>query len=202
MATHSSTLAEKIPWTEEPGAGYCPWGRKKSDMTERLHFLSKLHPLKSLDIFQRSSCSHAQGDMSTKVYCNFINIRKKSEQKCPIGKWMVTCGVSITELRFGCQEFKRQCWQRGKVLESEKLPILGGELMSRDQLQGFCSVMTVFKGKILGGRISVNHRGRRVGSVFSTECRLADSLQVLPCLNDLPAGLLKGLLGGREFIIF
>ena len=40
MATHSSTLAYKIPWTEEPGAGYCPWGRKELDMTEKLHFLS------------------------------------------------------------------------------------------------------------------------------------------------------------------
>ena len=38
MATHSSTLAQKIPWTEEPGAGYCPWGRKELDTTERLHF--------------------------------------------------------------------------------------------------------------------------------------------------------------------
>ena len=38
MATHSSTLAWKIPWTEELGAGYCPWGRKESGMTERLHF--------------------------------------------------------------------------------------------------------------------------------------------------------------------
>ena len=27
----------KIPWTEEPG-GCSPWGRYKSDMTERLHF--------------------------------------------------------------------------------------------------------------------------------------------------------------------
>ena len=31
MATHSSILAQKIPWTEEPGgqrsmAGYSPWG--------------------------------------------------------------------------------------------------------------------------------------------------------------------------------
>ena len=34
MATRSSTLAKKIPWTEEPGAGYCPQGRKESDMTE------------------------------------------------------------------------------------------------------------------------------------------------------------------------
>ena len=23
---------------EEPGAGYCPWGRKELDTTERLHF--------------------------------------------------------------------------------------------------------------------------------------------------------------------
>ena len=42
MATHSSTLALKIPWTEELGAGYYPWGRKESGMTERLHFLSLL----------------------------------------------------------------------------------------------------------------------------------------------------------------
>ena len=39
VATHPSTLAQKIPWTEDPGAGYCPWGHKESDMTERLHKL-------------------------------------------------------------------------------------------------------------------------------------------------------------------
>ena len=37
MATHSSTLAWKIPWTEEPHMR-SPWGSEKSDMTERLHF--------------------------------------------------------------------------------------------------------------------------------------------------------------------
>ena len=37
MAPHSSTLAWKIPWTEEPG-GLRPWGRLESDVTERLHF--------------------------------------------------------------------------------------------------------------------------------------------------------------------
>ena len=36
MATHSSTLALKIPWTEELGAGYYPWGRKELDTTEKL----------------------------------------------------------------------------------------------------------------------------------------------------------------------
>ena len=38
MATHSSILAWRIPWTEEP-EGYSPWGRKESDTTERLHFI-------------------------------------------------------------------------------------------------------------------------------------------------------------------
>ena len=37
MATHSSTLAWKIPWTEEL-VGYSPRGHKESDMTEQLHF--------------------------------------------------------------------------------------------------------------------------------------------------------------------
>ena len=37
MAPQSSTLAWKIPWTEEPG-GLQSQGREKSDMTERLHF--------------------------------------------------------------------------------------------------------------------------------------------------------------------
>ena len=34
MATHSSTLALKIPWTEELGAVYYPWGHKESGTTE------------------------------------------------------------------------------------------------------------------------------------------------------------------------
>ena len=40
MAAHSSPLAWKIPWTEEPGS-YSPWGHKESDTTERLS-LSKV----------------------------------------------------------------------------------------------------------------------------------------------------------------
>ena len=40
MAAHSSTLAWKISWIEEPGRLHSPWGRKEADMTERLHFPS------------------------------------------------------------------------------------------------------------------------------------------------------------------
>ena len=35
MATHSSILAWRIPWTEEPG-GLWSVGRKEADMTEQL----------------------------------------------------------------------------------------------------------------------------------------------------------------------
>ena len=31
MATHSSILAWRIPWTEEPGGLYSSWGCKKVD---------------------------------------------------------------------------------------------------------------------------------------------------------------------------
>ena len=43
MATHSSILAWKIPWIEEPGRRYCPRGHKELDMTEHLstHALCK-----------------------------------------------------------------------------------------------------------------------------------------------------------------
>ena len=41
MAPHSSTLAWKIPWTEEPG-GLQSTGSLESDTTERLHFLFSL----------------------------------------------------------------------------------------------------------------------------------------------------------------
>ena len=35
MATHSSILAWRIPWTEEPGGlRYSPQGREESDATE------------------------------------------------------------------------------------------------------------------------------------------------------------------------
>ena len=38
MATHSSILAWKIPWSEGPD-GYSPWGSKESEMTAHTHVL-------------------------------------------------------------------------------------------------------------------------------------------------------------------
>ena len=41
MAAHSSILAWRIPWTEEP-VGYSPWGRKELDMTEAISMYAVL----------------------------------------------------------------------------------------------------------------------------------------------------------------
>ena len=49
-ATHSIILAWRIPWTEEPGGLYSPWGHKESDTTEGLTFIFSL-----LELFQAHS---------------------------------------------------------------------------------------------------------------------------------------------------
>ena len=43
MAIHASIVAWRIPWKEEPG-GYSPWGRRESDMTEKLTLAFTLTP--------------------------------------------------------------------------------------------------------------------------------------------------------------
>ena len=64
MATHSSILAWRIPWTEVPG-GLQSMGRKESDTTERLHLhFTFFHTLKGfgivnkaeVDVFLELSC--------------------------------------------------------------------------------------------------------------------------------------------------
>ena len=36
VAAHSSILAWRIPWTEEPVGLYSPWGHKELDMTKEI----------------------------------------------------------------------------------------------------------------------------------------------------------------------
>ena len=60
MATHSSILAWKIPWVEEP-VGYSPWGHKELDTTEQLHFTSSpmWYSLRSVKCYLFNNASHA-----------------------------------------------------------------------------------------------------------------------------------------------
>ena len=65
MATHSTILAWKIPWTEEPGRlqsmesprirSYSPWGHKESNMAKQLN----IHTDK---IFERIELYHTSCD--------------------------------------------------------------------------------------------------------------------------------------------
>ena len=44
MVTHSSILAWRIPWTEDPGGLYTPWGHKESGTNERpTHTYTQTH---------------------------------------------------------------------------------------------------------------------------------------------------------------
>ena len=50
MATRSSILAWRIPWTEEPGRLHSPWGCKETDTTEHLtlpFFRAQICPVKA-----------------------------------------------------------------------------------------------------------------------------------------------------------
>ena len=59
MATHSSNLAWRIPWTEEPGGLQGPWGHQQLDTTERLSkHQAALQRVCVTDILGHQRCSH------------------------------------------------------------------------------------------------------------------------------------------------
>ena len=43
VATHSSVLTWRIPWTEEPGGLYSPWRHEELDMTEATWHTHAIH---------------------------------------------------------------------------------------------------------------------------------------------------------------
>ena len=61
MAIHSSILAWRIPWTEEPGRLYSPGGSKKSDITERLKTLSQIRR-KQFSYGALNPCNNGAGE--------------------------------------------------------------------------------------------------------------------------------------------
>ena len=66
MAIHSSTLAWKIPWTEEPGR-LQSMGSKESDTTERLHFTSYREVFYT--VYLKMSCSLYLSNVSGLLLC-------------------------------------------------------------------------------------------------------------------------------------
>ena len=56
MATHSSIVALRIPWTKEPGR-LCPWGHKESSTTEQCN-TSYFHVGKGAKLRVCFMCAH------------------------------------------------------------------------------------------------------------------------------------------------
>ena len=72
MATHYSTLAWKIPWTEEPGRLYSSCGRKELDTTEQLHSLTHSYKKKQCIV---QECKHLKlEDIKIFFKINILNI--------------------------------------------------------------------------------------------------------------------------------
>ena len=79
MATHSSILAGKIPWTEEPGGLYSPWGHNELDMTERLTSYVSVCVLSHVQLFATPRTAAHQAPLSMEflrqdpgVGCSFL----------------------------------------------------------------------------------------------------------------------------------
>ena len=53
MVTLSSILVWRIPWTEEPGRLYSPWGHKESGTTEWLTLTNKTFSYTSYEIISK-----------------------------------------------------------------------------------------------------------------------------------------------------
>ena len=84
MATHSSILAWRIPWAEEPGGLNSPRGRKESDTTERLHFhfhwacMLQLLKLKCLEPMLYNRRSHRN---AKPAHCNWSSPTHRKLEK-------------------------------------------------------------------------------------------------------------------------
>ena len=67
MATHSSILAWRIPWTEKPGRLYSPWGFKESDKTKHaLHYTTSVNVYVCADV---CICPHLCAHTHMTVIC-------------------------------------------------------------------------------------------------------------------------------------
>ena len=95
MATHSSILAWRIPWTEKPGrlqstrslVGYSPRGRKESDKTEQLHLhLKEAEAIKKRwQEYTKELCKKDLNDLDNQVVTHLEPDTLECEAKWALG---------------------------------------------------------------------------------------------------------------------
>ena len=150
IATHSSTLAWRIPWTESL-ADYGPWGHKESDMTEQLtlslHFRewSQLWALATTLDQQEISYNirkwvRGRPEILSKFnnfYPTLCLFQVNNNHKSFISYIQLLCLILVTPWTVDCQaplsmEFSRQEYCSGLLFPSPgDLPNPGIELGSR-----------------------------------------------------------------------
>ena len=147
--------------------GCSPWGSEESDTTEWLHFHFSLSCIGEGN-GKPLQCSCLENPRDGGAWWAAVYGVTQSRTR------LKRLGSSSSSSRFGCE---RQFGREEMRLSQKRCPSWEKvnscpETNSKDSAQSWLFL----KEKYWGGRISVNHRGRRVGSVFfSFECRLADS---------------------------
>ena len=140
MAPHSSTLAWKIPWTEEPGRLQFT-GSLESDTTERLHFHFSLscigegngnplyrsclkNPREGKPGWLPSMGSHRVGhDWSDAAAAEGLEAegRGKTQSKCTSLPLMTFSALSffivVIVTQYGIHAWSKQLWKQGMQLE-------------------------------------------------------------------------------------
>ena len=92
MATHSSILTWKIPWTEEPSRLYSPWGHKESDTTECLTH-THINPTLYLG-FYFEHCFHFLEKDGHIIY--FSSVQSLSCVRLFVTPWTAACQASLS----------------------------------------------------------------------------------------------------------
>ena len=115
VATHSSILAWRIPWTEEPD--YNPWGCKESDMTVELfanniftsYIFKKLSLFLWKDCLEFACCCCSFGSLTMKRFNYFL----RKYFKCFSFEYDVSYifwKSSFKIFFFWCGPFKKNYW--------------------------------------------------------------------------------------------
>ena len=97
MATHSSTLAWRIPWMEEL-VGSSPWGCKESDTTEQLHFTSLLYTM-AWPSWQTKLIITGNTDAAIFGELFHIKLGEEGGQCCQSGRRGGQCGRKVERLQ-------------------------------------------------------------------------------------------------------
>ena len=112
MATHSSILAWKIPWMEEP-VSYSSWGHKESDMTEWLHFHFHLPPNKDVHIL----IPRIRVYVTLHSKRNFEDIIKLKNHQIGRLSWRLAQSSQKCPLR---ENVEKKEWGRNIIVETEE----------------------------------------------------------------------------------